>query len=1202
MERGCTQCGRPLRAGARFCEGCGAATGAAVEAVPTPPEPVLRIAPGHERNTDTVDDGPVRKTVTVLFVDLVGSTAFQEGVDPEAARGAMTRYYDMVQRVIDGHEGTVAKFQGDGALAVFGVPEVAEDDAARAVAAGVDLQHAFADIREYVADRYGVEVGLRVGINTGEVVIAAEDADLVGDVLNTAARLEAACTPGRVMVGEDTWRLTRSTVAYEVLGEISVKGKAEPIATFQVIEHSQLDAAEDEAATPFVGREAELATLHEAYTAAIGTASARLVSVIGAPGVGKTRLAAELTASLDEARAFDLRCERAGTSTFAPIADLVRSVADIGADQSGSEAEASVADWLGGAADADRLRPLLSSFVGGTDTFSTEELFFGARRLVELIAAERPAILVVDDIQWAEPLLLDLLEHLVEWVTEAPVLVVGLARPELREIRPSLAEPGRRVHSVVSLEGLDAQATAELAARLVGADRLPADLLARLPESTEGNPLFVRELMQMLVDDGVIARGPSGWALTIDAEAVDVPPTIQSLLSTRVERMPADERRLIELAAVVGPDFARGAVASITDGWSPSRIDDVMRRLQRKELFEPTGSYWGNEPIYRFHHVLIRDAAYRRLLKGSRAELHLLVGEWTEQTASALTGEHEVSIAHHFEQAYVYRRELGLDDETTAAAGSKAAELLTVAAGRALARDDLPAAGTLALRAIDCLADDAPELPSLLLMANEALLSSGDVTRATPALDLLETYRDEERLRQWAVCFRGQLTVLADPAGLDVAAAQLDSAAESLGQLDDHAGVAKARQIRALALAALGRVGDCEAELDRALTAARKADDRRRVTAVLGAAPVAALWGPSPVPRAGGRCLDVIRLLRITTGSPAVEATSIRCQAVLEALRGRFDTARTMLGTARQTAEEVGLRQDLNQTEYYAGLVELFAADPVAAEPHLRQAYEGLGRLGIGADAGQAAAHLARSLLLQGRIDEAEELADTSDALAGQNTQTAIAARSVRAEVLSARGRHDEAVPLAEEAVAIAAGTDILVDHAQALAALARVNAAAGNTGDATHAATAARSLFDQKGATVDVDAVEADLAESEQPSDRRWPEGNACTRLIDRILGVLATGAVPAFDDLSPELVVEDHRTDVNFGTLDRTSYQAQVESMADVGARPEGIDWLAARADSTALGSVTMAYGDGYSRRLLAVYRTDEESLCDRIGFFDQ
>ena len=244
---------------------------------------------------------------------------------------------------------------------------------------------------------------------------------------------------------------------------------------------------------------------------------------------------------------------------------------------------------------------------------------------------------------------------------------------------------------------------------------------------------------------------------------------------------------------------------------------------------------------------------------------------------------------------------------------------------------------------------------------------------------------------------------------------------------------------------------------------------------MLGAAPVAALWGPSPVPRAGGRCLDVMRLSRITADSPAVEATSVRCQAVLEGMRGRFDTARSLLDAARTTGRKVGLRHALLETELYAGIVELFADDPVAAEPHLREAFGGLGRLGVGADAGQAAAYLARALLLQGRLDEAEELANDSDALAGQNLQTAIAARSVLAEVLAARGETDEALRLADEAVRIAAGTDITLDHGNALASLARVRLASGDAASARQAADSARELYEAKGAVVSLDLTGID-------------------------------------------------------------------------------------------------------------------------------
>ena len=260
---------------------------------------------------------------------------------------------------------------------------------------------------------------------------------------------------------------------------------------------------------------------------------------------------------------------------------------------------------------------------------STEESFWAVRRLLEHLAATEPLVVVVDDIQWAEPLFWDLLDHLVEW-TEAPVLLVALARPELRELRPELAQTGRRVTASVSLEGLDADTTRELAARLLDTDELPADLIERIPDSTEGNPLFVRELVQMLVDDGVLARDGDRWRLTIDADAIEVPPTVLSLLASRVERLPDDERQVVELASVIGTEFDRGLLESLAGVDVGARLGALIDRLRRKDLIEPSGAWAGDHPVYRFHHVLIRDAAYRRLLKGHRADLHERVGRYLD--------------------------------------------------------------------------------------------------------------------------------------------------------------------------------------------------------------------------------------------------------------------------------------------------------------------------------------------------------------------------------------------------------------------------------------------------------------------------------------------------------------------------------------------------------------------------------------------
>jgi class 3 adenylate cyclase len=881
LARRCPACDTEQAPAAKFCDECGTP----LTATP-PPAPASASSPSASR-----------KRVTALFADLVGSTSFAERVDPEAVRSSLAPYFALLQATIDDHAGSVVKFLGDGVLALFGVPEVAEDDALRAVAAGVELQRRFRSFADEIRERHGAELGLRVGINTGELVIGGDDVDLVGDVLNTAARLEAACEPGRVLVGEDSWRLTRSNVAYEVLDEVRVKGKADAVATFQVVEHDDGAGGPSDDVTVFVGRSDELDVLGGVFADAVATSSARLATVIGSPGVGKTRLARELCART-ETRSFDLRLERRGATTFTPIADLLRAAA-------GSASIEAIDGFLEDHPEQDRLAPVLASFLGHGDARTTEESFWAVRRLLELLAADGPVIVVVDDIQWAEPLFWDLLDHLVEW-TAAPVLLLALARPELRDLRPELTQPGRRVAASIALEGLDADTTLELAARLLGIDELPAELADRLPESTEGNPLFVRELVQMLVDDGVLARDGDRWRLTIDADAIEVPPTILSLLASRVERLPDDERQVVELASVIGTEFDRGTLEAIADADVAGRLGVVIDRLRRKDLIEPSGQWSGDHPVYRFHHVLIRDAAYRRLLKAHRAELHELVGRHVESPRVA-DDEVDIIVAHHFEQVFRYRSELGALDDHTRTLATTAATHLRSAAELALEREDLSSAGNAAIRALQLLDIDAgADRDELLLIGCEALLSTADATKAAPLVDELHERSSDERLAAWADCFRGQMWSLTDAERLTEAAEVSADAAERLAAIGDDSGVAKARLVRASCLARLGRVGDCEAELDLALGAARAAGDRRRTVAVLGAAPLAALWGPSPVARAGGRCLDVLRLLRITSASPTVEATSIRCQGMLEALRGRFDSARSKLETSRATARELG--------------------------------------------------------------------------------------------------------------------------------------------------------------------------------------------------------------------------------------------------------------------------------------------------------
>jgi class 3 adenylate cyclase/type II secretory pathway predicted ATPase ExeA/ketosteroid isomerase-like protein len=1181
---------------ARFCDRCGA--------------PVETPSPSAG---PSASPAAVRKTVTVLFADLGGSTGFGERTDPEVTREATASYFAMLKEIVEANGGRVAKFTGDGVLATFGIPAIAEDDAERAVRCGLDAQERFRAFADAIEARYGETLTLRVGVNTGEVVIGDGDADLVGDAVNVAARLEKECRPGSVFVGPDTWRLTHHMFGFEALGEVAVAGRAEPLAVYEVI----LDAPPSEVVTPFVGRDDELARLQSVFDQAVAQRKATVVTILGAAGVGKTRLARELCASVaaeSDAVTFELQVDRAGGATFAPVAQLIRTATGLSEEDDPSEALERVRHLFADDRDRDRVAEAVAAVVGVAAPRSVEETFWAIRRLVETLAATRPVVVVVDDVQWAESLVLELLEHLAEWVRGAAVVLVALGRPELRELRPSLVEAGRRVSEVLALDGLDATATELLANRLLGTDRLPSGLVARLPASTDGNPLFVRELVRMLVDERVILPTPDGWELTIDADAVEVPATIQSLLAARVERLPDDERELLEFASVIGVEFSLGALRELAPADDAS-VNAGLERLRRKDLVEPTGTYWGDEPLFRFHHVLIRDASYRRLLKGTRAELHARAARWTDRVAADLIGEHEAVIAYHYEQAFQYRRELAseLDAEATDFA-RRAAELLSTAAYRALARDDLVSASGLAQRALALLPADALSRAPMLLVACECVLGAGDLAVARKLVDELALIAaDDERLDAWAACFEAELVGLNEPDRLTAAEEMTTGAAAALAALGDGSGEAKARQVRARLLAGLGRVGEAEAELDLSLAAARAAGDTRRVSAALAAAPLAALWGPSPVPRAGGRCLDVVRLLRITTASPSVEATSMRCQAVLEALRGRFDVARSLLASARQMLEDLGLRRELLETEAFGGVVELVAGDPVAAVAPLRSAFRGLDALGAGPDASQTAVFLARALLATGDVEEADEMAAASERLAGQNLKSAIGWRSARAAVLAALDSATEGLALAEAAVDLATGTDLVLDHIEACATLVDVRAACGDVHGARAARADAIRLCERKGATVvaarlaaaDTDAARA-APDASEPTvgSSPWAPDTFATRLVARGLDLALTEPDRAIEVLAPDYERVDRRKLVGAPTVHGDDELiGSLRAMLGQGVTAIVHEVVAVRGERLALIRLAFQVGDevGWPVEMLTVYQVNEFGLLARNVNFD-
>jgi class 3 adenylate cyclase/tetratricopeptide (TPR) repeat protein len=1125
----CAACGTANREGARFCDSCGTS-----------------LAVGGDRAAEA------RKIVTVLFADLVGSTAFEENLDPEGVRRVVGQLHDLLRRAVVGQGGRVVKTTGDGLMAVFGVPLVREDDAERAVRAAAAMQADFARFAAPLDTRLGSgALGLRVGVNTGEVVVSAVDDDIIGDPVNTAARLEQAAAPGTVLVGPGTERLVRGRVVLEAVAPLALKGKQDAVDAWRVPAALTEPTGDREAPVGLVGRERELAQLHDAFERVRTDRTAHLVTVIGSPGVGKSRLVTEsMTGLAERARLLRVQGRPEGGTGLTPIADGLRAFLDVPRGASTDEVRSRLpAELRADEGDGDRVLALVRALLDGDPIGAMEETSWAVRRVLEAMAREAPIVVVLDDLHWTEAVVLDLVEHLARWLRDAPVLLVSVTRPELAERRAGLtAAP----HTVIRLAGLAPDSCRRLAHELLQADDLPDAVVERALRASEGNPLFLREVLRMLVDDGVLRRAGDRWTLTVDASGVEVPPTINALLAARIDQLTTDERVVLERAAVIGRSFTTDVLASLLPPQLPD-VDEVLRRLCGREMLDSVLDA-GTAGEYRFHHALIRDAAYGRLLKEVRTELHERLGE---QVAAA--GDDELA-GWHLEQAVGYRREVGLGEESVIGAlAARAGEYLGRAGRRSLGADDPGSAAALLGRAVAALRSAGAERTTLLLDRGDALLSLGDLTAADDVLDELSALTgDDPLLRAGADTLVAQLNALRSPGSLTGAAERAGRAASVLLAAGDDRGAARAEGVHAQVLAALGRFGACEAALDRALAAARRVGDQRRANAVLALAPVAALWGPSPVARASGRCLDVIRVLRITRGAPHVEAHALRCQAGLEAMRDRPDAAQRMLAIARSTFEDLGDRVGLLENSSTSALVALYAGDLPQAEERAREALAGYEAMGARTQMLTATSLLARTLLEAGRVDEAAAVVAVADP--GEDVPASITLASVRAQVLAESGELAQAEAAARAGVELAAATDALVHQAFAHLGMARVLARAGRASEAVDHARRARDLCAAKGSVVGertavaiagARTVGPAVVGSGRPSTSRRPPLNLATASLERLGAALNRGEDADPDWYAPGFELVDH---VRHLTLDAASV---IASHHMTGRRTSGTRW---------------------------------------------
>lgn len=651
--RECQNCGRENADDARFCSACGTE---------------FAVGPSREQ----------RKVVTVLFCDLVGSTALGESTDPEALRARMRRYFEDLRVILERHGGSVEKFVGDAVMAVFGIPAAHEDDALRAVRAASEMRDAIA--------AHGLEA--RIGINTGEVVVGGHGETLVtGDAVNVAARLEQAAGSGEILVGSETRLLVRDAVRAEAVEPLALKGKSEPVEAYRLVEVLG-DAAPlaRHMDTPLVGRESERDRLWRDFEDAAEKRTCRLFTLLGPAGIGKSRLVADFVervgATADVLRG---RCLSYGEGiTYWPLVEMLIAI--------GVEPDSVI----------------------GISPHDTQLAF---RRLLETRAADRPQVVVIDDLQWAEPVFVDLVEHVADLSRDAPIFLLCIARTELLDARPGWGG-GKLNATSLLLEPLGADECAELMTRLGDDGSLDDELRERITVASAGNPLYVEEMLAMVREHG-------------GGDHIAVPPTIQALLQARIDSLDGDVRVVMERGAVEGEVFHRGAVAELSPGPVRDGMETHLATLVRKELIRSAPPTFPEDEGFRFRHLLIRDAAYESLPKATRAELHERFADWL--STHDLVERDEI-VGYHLEQAYRYRVELDPGDAALPALAARASEHLASAGRGALDRADFNAGVVLLRRAASLPGDNERRLAVLPELAS----ALGETGEADDALQLLE--------------------------------------------------------------------------------------------------------------------------------------------------------------------------------------------------------------------------------------------------------------------------------------------------------------------------------------------------------------------------------------------------------------------------------------------------------------------------------
>jgi class 3 adenylate cyclase len=957
----------------------------------------------------------VRKTVTVLFCDVVDSTALGEGTDPEVLRALLARYFKQMKSIVELHGGTVEKFIGDAVMAVFGVPVAHEDDALRACRAALEMRESFPEL--------GIEG--RIGITTGEVVTGTEERLATGDAVNVAARLEQAAEPGQVFVGEPTLQLVHEEAEVEALEPLALRGKAEPVEAYRLRALHTVSRRHD---LRFVGRAQEVAAIQEAWQRALTAKRCEVFTIVGEAGVGKSRLVAEALPTIN-ARAVEGRCLSYGEGiTYWPVVEVLKQLGSSSADERAAAAIAAV--------------------LGETDVpTSAEEIAWGFRKLLE---QQAPLIVVFDDIQWGEETFLDLIEHLALLSSGSPILVLCIARTELNERRPGWTP-------LLRLQPLADDDVDELIGR-----RGPAELKERIARVASGNPLFVSEMLAMSFETN---------------GEVEVPPTLRALLVARLDQLKPEERWLIERGAVEGEVFHSGAVQALAP--EETRVTRTLSALVRKSLIRTDKPQLPGEDGFRFGHALLQEVAYEGITKSKRAELHERLAAWLDERGAEFVESDEIvgyhlEQAHRYRAELGPVDEAARELASRAAdclarAGGRAFVRNDMPAAAKL----LGRAATLLERGDPGRAAILPELGAALGAVGDLARAEDVLAQAVAEARALEGANLVAR----AVAEQVLLRLFSDPEGrAQEARAEGERLIAALEGSDDDRALAKAWYLVGFANLNATQFADMDRAMSRSLEHADRAADLQQQSAAIQGLASATACGPTQV--ADG-IVRLERLSeRVPDGSQA-EAGLLINLALLQAMAGRIGEARRLAGRGRAIFKELGMEIWGATNAIEVGSVERYAGDPAVAEPVLRKGCEALQRMGERAFLSTTSAFLAQTLYALERHEEADEWTHVSEeAAAPDDLLSQFVWRSVRAKVLARRGKLKDGERLAKEAVALAETGDMLACTGDALLDLAEVLRLANKDDEARSCIQRALGLYEQKGVVRMAERARALLAE----------------------------------------------------------------------------------------------------------------------------